>query len=128
MRRLLTALTMLALLLGGCNRQTQPVLASGKPVSYWVAQLHDQTALARRSAVNNLGSVGRADPAVVPALTSALKDADPTVRSAAILAVLKCDPAVDEAIPTLVAMQQSDESPEVRSYAARALEKLHGAP
>jgi HEAT repeat protein len=126
MRPLLTGLTILAFLLGGCSREPQPTLASGKPVSYWLGHLQDPTARVRRSAVNSLGSVGRSDAAVVPALTSALKDPDPTVRSAAILALLKCDPAVDEAMPALVEMQQTDESPDVRSYAARALEKLRG--
>src|SRR5438067_6313867 len=122
MRRLcLLAVVLIAL--GGCGPAT-PTLAGGKPVGYWLEALHGPDAKLRKTAVFKLGNVGPADAAVVPALTTALKDRDAGVRREAILALMKCGVDAREAIPTLTELQQHDRDAHVRVYAAKALRKL----
>jgi HEAT repeat protein len=111
----------------GCGKEP-PTLAGGKPVSHWVQALQDPDARVRKQATAKLGNVGTADPAALPALTGALQDRSPEVRREAILAVLKCGPAAREVMPVLTELRQRDPDPRVRSFAARALEKLQGEP
>jgi HEAT repeat protein len=110
----------LAVLLSGCG-EARPTLAGGKPVHHWVAALADPDVGVRKKAAFKLGNVG---PTALPALVGALKDDAPEVRREAILALLKCGAAASEAAPTLSALHQHDLDPQVRNYAARALEKL----
>jgi HEAT repeat protein len=121
----LTILLLLAALPAGCGK-ARPALAGGKPVSHWVEALRDPDARVRKRAVAKLGNVGPGDPSVLPALVGALKDRDPGVRGEAVLAVLKCGPAAGEAVPVLAELERQDPAPEVRSRAARALERLRG--
>jgi len=99
-------------------------MAGGKPVSYWLQALKDPNAKVRKQAAFKLGNVGPADSAVLPALLEALRDADASVRSEAILALIKFGPQAKEAIPLLTDLQQRDRDTRVRTYAAKALEKL----
>ena len=108
----------------GCG-QAPPTLAHGKPVSHWVQSLQDPDAKVRRKAVDHLGNVGTADPAVVPALIGAVKDGDAGVRRAAILALLKLGSAAQNAVPVLTEALQ-DKDPQSRDYAARALKQIQG--
>lgn len=122
MRRLL--LLALALIgLCGCGRPVA-TLAGGKPVGYWLDALHGPDARLRKTAVSKLGNVGPTDPAVVPALTAALKDRDAAVRREAITALMKCGADAREAIPVLTDLQQHDRDAQVRRYAAKALEAI----
>jgi HEAT repeat protein len=75
------------------------------------------------TALEVLGNVGTTDPAAIPALIAAVRDRDPSVRGAAILALLKIGPDAEEAIPVLSAAQK-DPDARVRSYAAKALERI----
>jgi HEAT repeat protein len=109
--------------LPGCSK-SQPPLAGGKPPHYWIEALHDPDARLRQRAAFKLGNVGPAEPAALPALTSALQDHDPAVRCEAILALVKFGPTAQTALPTLTALQSHDPNPRVRQYAAKALEKL----
>jgi HEAT repeat protein len=113
----------LAVFIGGCGKN-QPMLAGGKPVSYWVGALRDPDPRVRRKAAFKLGNVGQADPAVFPALLGALGDRDPGARREAILALLKCGPRARDALPTLTELQQHDRDTQVRACAARAVSKL----
>ncbi len=113
----------LAILVSGCGRG-QPPMTGGKPISSWVQALQDPDPTLRKKAVFKLGNVGPIDATVCPALLGALKDIDAAVRCETILALMKCGPGVRDAIPTLTQMQQQDSDARVRSYAARALEKL----
>ena len=126
-RLLIAGAVVLALLAAGC-REARPTLAGGKPVGHWTAALRDPDARVRKEAAFKLGNVGPADPAALPALTGALKDPDPGVRREAILALLKFGPAAREAAPALAQMRQHDRDAQVRSYAARAVEKLQVDP
>jgi len=54
----------LMILLAGCARP-QPMLAHGKPVSYWVEALQRADAHERKKAVQVLGNVGPADPVFI---------------------------------------------------------------
>jgi HEAT repeat protein len=110
----------LTVFLSGCG-EGPPTLAGGKPTSYWAAALTDADPAVRKKAAFKLGNVG---PAALPALVAALKDEDSGVRREVILAVLKCGSAAREAVPTLSDLQQSDLDPQVRTCAARALQKL----
>jgi len=114
----------LAIVLGGCHSKTGPILAGGKPVNEWVRALSDPDAELRLRAAEKLGNVGASDPAVVPALCTALHDADADVRCEVILALAKAGPGAAEAIEPLRAIGRQDSDPRVRSYAARALERL----
>jgi HEAT repeat protein len=109
----------------GCRQAPPPPLAGGKPVRHWVEELKSPRAPARKKAVRKLGNVGPADPAVWPALHGALQDPDPGVRREAILALLKFGPEARKAAPTLRERRQGDPDPQVRAWAARALEKLN---
>jgi HEAT repeat protein len=117
---------LLACLLAGCG-QAPPTLVGGKPVRYWVEAAAGNDARARHKAVVKLGNVGPADAAVLPVLLRALEDSDATVRRAAILGLVKYGAEASKAVPTLTRMREEDEDAEVRSYAARAVEKLEGA-
>jgi HEAT repeat protein len=110
-------------LLSGCG-PSLPTLAGGKPVSYWIEALQDPDAKVRKNAVFKLGNVGPADAAVFPALREALKDPDARVRREAILGLMKYGPGAQEAVPILIELQRDDRDAQVRSCAARALEKL----
>jgi HEAT repeat protein len=112
-------LVLLPIVLCGCGL-AQPTMAGGK----WAASLHDPDARVRRKAAFTLGNIGPSDPAVLPALIGALRDADRGVRCEAILALVKYGPGAREAIPALTEAREKDRDARVRSYAARALEKL----
>jgi len=116
-------LAVLAVLLSGCG-QTPPTLAGGRPVGHWVEALQSPDAKLRKEAAFKLGNVGPADPAAFPALVGALKDCDAAVRCEAILALLKFGRVALEAVPTLTELREHDRDPNVRDYAAKALEKL----
>ena len=90
----------------------------------WVRALSDPNPKLRKKAAEKLGNVGSSDPAVVAALCRALQDQDADVRCEAILALVKVGPDAKEAIEPLKAIGRQDRDPRVRSYAARALEKL----
>ena len=107
----------------GCSKGT-PTQAGGKPVSFWIQEMKNPDAKARRHAVAKLGNVGATDPAVPPGLQSALSDADSGVRAEAILALMKCGPTAKDAIPALTEMQTKDRDAQVREYAGKALAKL----
>jgi HEAT repeat protein len=117
MRRIL--LVILLVSLSGCGRG-QPATAAGK----WASALRDPAAKVRKKAAFTLGNIGPGDPAALPALIGALTDPDAGVRREAILALAKHGPAAREAVPILTELRQSDRDPQVRDYAARALEKL----
>jgi HEAT repeat protein len=107
----------------GCGRK-QPLLAGGKPVGYWVEALHDPDPGLRQKAASKLGNVGPADAAVLPALIEALRDADPHVRCEAILALVKFGSGAKAAIPALAEVERQDTDDRVRTYAAKALQRL----
>jgi HEAT repeat protein len=107
----------------GCG-SAPPTLAGGKPVSHWVQAIRDKDPKVRKEAAAKLGNVGPADPTALPALTAALKDPDAGVRREVIVALVKCGPAAREAVPALTELRQRDPDPQVRAYAARALETL----
>jgi HEAT repeat protein len=113
----------LAILLAGCGQSSAPLAVHGKPVAHWLQALHDSDAKARRKAVEALGNVGAADPAVVPALIETLNDREASVRGAAVLALLKIGPEAGEAVPAL-RNARNDKDAKVRTYAAKALERI----
>jgi HEAT repeat protein len=122
MRSILIIVAVTALLTG-CSRPT-PTLAGGKPVEFWVKQLQSGDAKARRQAAAKLGNVGPADPAVLPALRSALNDADALVRAEAIRSLARCGPAAKDSVAELEQLQAHDADATVRDCAAKALAHL----
>ena len=123
MRHLRVVGLLLLLGAGGCGR-SPPTLAGGKPVVYWIEALHNADAKLRKKAVSKLGNVGPGDAAALSALVGALDDREASVRSEAIVALLKFGPSARDALPKLEDMQRRDQSAKVRHYAARAVEKL----
>ncbi len=112
----------LLLLSAGCG-PSRPTMAHYNPVSYWVQALDGPDFRQRKKAVEVLGNVGPADPAVVPALARAVGDRDARVRAEAVLALLKLGPAARDAVPALTEATK-DKDPRVRGYAVKALERI----
>ena len=124
--RQLCSVAVVALLVGvsGCG-PAQPTTVGGRSVAYWVQALQGPDMKARKKAAFQLGNVGAAEPAAVPALAGALRDPDAAVRAEAALSLLKIGPAAREALPALTEAQK-DRDAKVRAYAARAVEKIQG--
>ena len=78
----------LAVMAGCGGPERGPLLAGGREVKSWVADLHNPKPQVRRQAVLKLGNVGDDDPTVGQALAEALHDTYPMVRRAAIRAVV----------------------------------------
>ena len=110
----------------GCGKTEPPLTAGGRPVSYWLDELKKPDPKARKKAVRELGHVGAADPAAIPAVTAAVKDRDAAVRRDAVLALLNLGPAAKDAAPSLAEAAKSDPDPTVRKDAAKALERVQG--
>jgi HEAT repeat protein len=111
--------------LPGCGGQERgPILAGGREVKSWVADLHNPKPQVRRQAVLKLGNVGDADPAAAEALAEALHDTDPLVRSDAILAVVKLKQPGAAIKDQLETMTRSDKNARARDLAGKALERL----
>ena len=125
MRTFLFAIIGATLLLAGCVAKTEPISAHGKPVAFWVDELQNSDADARKLAVTNLGHVGTADPAVLPALIDAVADADAVVRDAAVLALLNIGPDAADATDALNEAL-GDKDATVRVHAAKALARIQG--
>jgi HEAT repeat protein len=101
-----------------------PILAGGREVKSWVADLHSPKPQVRRQAVLKLGNVGDADPAVSEALSEALHDSDPLVRRDAILAVVKLKQPGDAIKDQLDTMSKKDKDSRARELARKALERI----
>jgi HEAT repeat protein len=121
------SILVLAVLASGCGKNG-PTRAGGKPVDHWVQALRDPNPKVRKTAAFKLGNVGSADPAALLALRGALQDRDAAVRCEVILALLKCGPQAEQAVPLLTEIRQRDPNARVRDYSAKALAKIRGAP
>jgi HEAT repeat protein len=120
----LSVALLLLLAAGGCTgRKDQEPRAGGKPLSHWLEALHDKDPAERHKAATKLGNIGPGDPAVVPALTAAVKDPDAMVRSEAILSLLKFGPPAKDAVPVLTEALK-DPDPKVRQYVEKALARV----
>ena len=120
-------LPLLALLFAaGCGSPDAPLTAGGQPVAHWVGELARPDAKARAKAVRELGRVGNADPAALPAVAGALKDRDAAVRAAAVTALLNLGPAAAAALPALTELAAKDADPAVRALAAKAVARVGG--
>jgi HEAT repeat protein len=123
-RTVLTALFGTAALSGCGGEERGPILAGGREVKAWVADLHNPKPQVRRQAVLKLGNAGDTDPAVAEALAEALRDADPLVRSDAILAVVKLKQPGAAIKDQLETMSRSDKNARARDLAGKALEHI----
>jgi HEAT repeat protein len=113
----------------GCGGEARgPLLAGGREVKAWVADLHDPKPAVRRTAVLKLGNVGDDDPAVAGALLEALSDTEMLVRRDAVLAVVKLKQPSDETFDKLRDMSRDDRDPRVREFATKALAKFDRIP
>jgi vesicle coat complex subunit len=113
----------------GCARDERgPILAGGREVKAWVADLHDRKPTIRRQAVLKLGNVGDSDSAAAPALAEALRDPDTLVRREAVLAVAKLSKPGDGILSQLKIMNDTDRDSTVRDYALKALRHFDRTP
>jgi HEAT repeat protein len=125
MRKVVFGLLVSAVVASGCSRTERgPLLAGGREVRSWVAELSSSKPQVRRQAVLKLGNVGDSDPAASEALASALHDPDALVRRDAVHAVVKLKQPSEAMLAQLREMNRTDPDPTVRDYAARALKKL----
>jgi vesicle coat complex subunit len=97
------------------------MLAGGREVKSWIADLHDPKPQVRRQAVLKLGNVGDTDSSVAVGLAEALRDSDATVRRNAVSAVAKLSKPSEEILAWLRVMSDRDGDPRVRDYAKRAI-------
>lgn len=123
MKRVLCGLLFVAL--AGCGADA-PITAHGKSVAYWAEKTRDPDVKTRLQAVRTLGNAGAKDPAVVPALSAAVKDKHDDVRVEAILALLRLGSDALDAVPALKEARK-DANAKVRESAAKALEKIEGS-
>ncbi|MBV8878827.1 MAG: HEAT repeat domain-containing protein, partial [Planctomycetaceae bacterium] len=75
--------------------------ASSRPVADWIAELKDASSLVRAQAALALAELGPAGRVAEPALTPALRDADPEVRYAAVVALGATVPEAQTAVDGL---------------------------
>jgi HEAT repeat protein len=97
------------------------MLAGGREVKWWVADLRDPKPTVRRQAVLKLGNVGDSDPAAAEGLAEALRDSEAIVRRDAISGVAKLSKPSTEIIAWLRIMCDRDADAGVRDYARRAI-------
>ena len=116
-----TALIVLVASMGCKGEERGPILAGGREIKSWLADLHNSKPQVRRQAVLKLGNVGDSDSAVADGLAEALRDSDPLVRRDAVLAVAKLKKPSEAVIAQLKAMHQTDRDPLIRDYANRAI-------
>lgn len=125
MRLRLVACTLLCA--AGCGPQRPAEFTvSGQPLEHWLTALGSEQGAVRERAVTVLSNVGPADPRVVPALTSALRDKNPGIRGRAALALLKIGGGAREAVETLTNTAENDPDPAVRGYASKAVARIKG--
>jgi HEAT repeat protein len=119
-----TAVVVASFAVLGCSREERgPLLAGGREVKSWLADLHNPKPQVRRQAVLKLGNVGDADPAAAEGLAEALRDTDALVRRAAILAVAKLTKPSEAILAQLKVMSESDRERDalVRDHAKKAI-------
>jgi HEAT repeat protein len=106
----------------GCSQEERgPILAGGREVKSWIADLRDPKPQVRRQAVLKLGNVGDADPTVADGLAEALRDKDAVVRREAVRAVAKLPRASETIMAQLKLMSENDRDSLARDYAKRAI-------
>jgi hypothetical protein len=116
------AIVVVMLTASGCSREERgPMLAGGREVKSWLADLHDPKPQVRRQAVLKLGNVGDSDPAAAEGLAEAIRDSDAIVRRNAVSAVAKLSKPSDEILAWLMNMGDRDPDLRVRDYAKRAI-------
>jgi HEAT repeat protein len=121
-KRTRMAIVVALLMACGCNRgERGPMLAGGREVKSWLADLHDPKPHVRRQAVLKLGNVGDSDPAAAEGLAEAIRDSDAIVRRNAVSAVAKLSKPSDEILAWLMIMGDRDPDLRVRDYAKRAI-------
>jgi HEAT repeat protein len=109
----------------GCNQEERgPILAGGRDVKSWVADLKDPKPTVRRQAVLKLGNVGDADPSVAENLAEALRDSDTVVRRDAVRAVAKLRKPNEAIMAQLKVMSESDRDSLARDYAKRTIDRF----
>ena len=114
--------------LAGCSsKPAAPLTAGGEPVSHWLEEAKKPGAKSRKKAIRELGHIGKADPAAIPAVIAALKDPDATVRTEAALSLLNLGPDAADAVPALTEATR-DPDIRVRESAEKALVKIKGSP
>jgi HEAT repeat protein len=124
-RHIRFALLVIAATSTGCGPSEQgPLLAGGREVRSWVAELSDPKPRVRRQAVLKLGNVGDADPAAAEGLARALQDSDVLVRRGALHAIVKLKQPSEAVLAQLKEMNTTDPDATVRDFAKRAMGKL----
>jgi HEAT repeat protein len=121
---MVVGVVLLSLGLAGCSDRPKATLIGGKPLSHWLAELHDKDVKKRKAAATHVGDVCASDPTAMSALIEALKDPDPGVRCEVLVALTRSGHAASEAAPKIAEMQQKDSNEQVRKFAAKALEKI----
>jgi hypothetical protein len=113
----------LVCLFAGCKKE--PPRSGGRTASYWAEVLgKPEDVEQRRKAATKLGPLILTDPAALPALLGAVKDADPGVRAAVARSLgIYSGPKAPEVLPALRELEQDKEA-NVRAAATQAIKDL----
>ena len=110
-------------ILGAGAEGGEEAVYEGRPTSFWIRQLQDNSQAFRQEAVQALEHIGPGEEGVVRALAKMLNDPYVSVRLGTSMALLRFGP---EARPALRELLRSvtDRDPFVRVYAVRALRNI----
>jgi HEAT repeat protein len=116
-------------LTSGVLAQSKPVhskepVASGRPLSEWVADLKAPAPQTRNAAAYEIAGMGPAAAAAIPALIEALDDPIAAVRYPVTVALLEMGPAARAAVPRLQQMMEEEINDEIAASARRALKRI----
>lgn len=110
----------------GCSQRLPApaeLVYSGHNVPYWLNQAKSKQPKERKHAVDVLGNVGPSHPDAIPALASALKDSEASVRLAAVLGLSKIGGPANAALPALEATLK-DADPRIAEAARNAIKHI----
>jgi serine/threonine-protein kinase len=107
------------------NIRSLALLAPSNPAEdLWIKAFQSGRPDLRGEAAQALGEIARDSPTAAQALTLALKDSNPTVRTAAIEGLTVAGGAARGASTELLRLQKSDENEQVRIKAGEALKTI----
>jgi HEAT repeat protein len=122
MPKRLVWLALLLALTGGCKKD--PPQSGGRTAEFWAQVLQEPDVEQRRKAATKLGPLILTDPAALPALLVAVKDADAGVRAAAAWSLgIYSGPKSSEVLPVLQELEKDKEA-KVRAAATQAIKDL----
>ena len=111
----------------GKTAQAREPVASGRPLSQWIADLKAPAPQTRNAAAYEIAGLGSEAAPAVPALIQALDDPEASVRFPVTVALMEIGPAAKAAVPRLQQMMDEELNDEIAASARRALKRIDPA-